>query len=250
MAFESIEKVLRGVPMAQANPEALSEDKQMLLTTLDESGEEEFKARVERIARHSGLPPHTREGPDALRLDTWRKRGNASLDAAFQLAKEMASGKAGFGILTLAGPTGVGKTHLAIGIGWDWIEKGKWVKFYQVGEMLDELRATFDKTERWLRWDEPFKDLTFDELFSQLKDCDLLVLDDLGAEYETKWATEKLDSLINYRYLNRKVMVVTTNAKREDLPARIADRLSDTRKARIVQMSASSYRRIDSERRG
>jgi DNA replication protein DnaC len=249
LAFESIRKVLNSVPMAQVNSEALSQDKETL-TTVDEGGEEEWKARVEPLARHSGIPLHTRKGPDALRLDTWRKRGGTSLDTAFQLAKEMASGEAAFSIYTLAGPTGVGKTHLAIAIGWDWIERGRWVKFHQVGEMLDELRATFDKTEKSLRGDEPFRDLTFEELFTQLKDCDLLILDDLGAECQTRWATEKLDSLINHRYLHRKAMVVTTNAKSEDLPPRIADRLSDTRKARIAQMSTSSYRRVDIEKKG
>jgi DNA replication protein DnaC len=217
------------------------------LQTLQETGEEEgyieqesAEAKLRRLAVYSGIPLETRR---VLRFSTWdRKLFPEAILWAEKLAELSRGGDAEFCFLTLAGPTGVGKTHLVIAVAWEWLENGRKVKFFEVCDLLDELRATLRRTERAARFEEPMTSLSFHELLEQVKDCDLLVLDDLGLEKETDWTAERLDNIINYRYLRNKPLLVTTNALGIELPPRIADRLRDARKGRVIQMSGASYR--------
>ena len=82
-------------------------------------------------------------------------------------------------------------------------DEGDTVFFSIVPDLLDHLRAAF----------APTSELTYDALFERVRESGLLVLDDLGAENGTAWATEKLFQLINYRYNYRMPTVITTNAR-------------------------------------
>ena len=66
---------------------------------------------------------------------------------AYHAALKFVSGKADHHFLTLVGEPGRGKTHIAFGIGWHWLEHNMdsrgLVKYYQVETLMDELIATF-----------------------------------------------------------------------------------------------------------
>ena len=97
-------------------------------------------------------------------------------------------------------------------------DAGETVFFSIVPDLLDHLRAAF----------APTSELTYDALFERVRESGLLVLDDLGAENGTAWATEKLFQLINYRYNYRMPTVITTNARlMSHMDERIRSRLSD-----------------------
>jgi hypothetical protein len=70
----------------------------------------------------------------------------------------------------------------------------------------------------------------------------LLILDDLGTEKLTDWAAEKLDTLIDHRYIKGLPLVVTTNVPAAQLSPRIASRLQDRRLGRVVTLSGPDYR--------
>lgn len=181
----------------------------------------------ERDPAAAGLPLLSRE---AMRFPAWKDLGKPSLAAACYAAKDMARGNLSRGnFLVLAGPTGVGKTHLALAIAWEWFEDGFNVLFTRVDDMLDWLRQGYD-------------DNTYHKRLDSIRRRHLLVLDDLGTEQTKDWAGEKMDRIIDWRYLDRSPLVVTTNAKSEDLAPRVASRLGDTSCSIVVPIDAEDFR--------
>jgi DNA replication protein DnaC len=104
--------------------------------------------------------------------------------------------------------------------------------FLTVPDLLDTLRFSFDA-----------EDTTFEERFEEIRTASLLVLDDFGTQNATEWAQEKLFQIINYRYINRLPLVVTTNLAMDQLEPRIRSRLADPELVTIVRITAPDYRR-------
>jgi len=174
-----------------------------------------------------GLPSSTRE---EMRFQTWRDRDEPSLACACWAAKTLARGNLSWGnSLVLAGSTGVGKTHLALACAWEWFDDGFSVIFARVDDLLDQLRRGY-------------RDDTYHERLDELRRCSLLVLDDLDTEHTTDWAGERIDRIVDWRYVNRAPLVVTTNARREDLAPRVASRLGDRQRSMVVPIDADDYR--------
>jgi DNA replication protein DnaC len=77
--------------------------------------------------------------------------------------------------LLLAGPCGVGKTHLAVAILHGLIEKGVPCLFYECGAMLKEVQDSYDAASRSSEV----------KVLAPLFDTEVLVLDELGASRPT-----------------------------------------------------------------
>lgn len=103
--------------------------------------------------------------------------------------------------LLLFGDPGNGKSHLAAAISHKVKENGYTVVFQTMAELLDRIRNTFNKKEK-----ETEKDI-----MSALLECDLLVLDDIGAEKISDWVLEKMFLIIDGRYRRKKPVVYTSN---------------------------------------
>jgi DNA replication protein DnaC len=117
--------------------------------------------------------------------------------------------------LVIAGPIGVGKTHLAVAAYRAVAAAGVLPAVaVPVPALLDGLRPGR----------EPVEELRACE------DARLLLLDDLAAERHSDWTGETLYRLIDARYARRLPTIVTTNAPgeriRETLGARVASRLN------------------------
>ena len=103
--------------------------------------------------------------------------------------------------------------------------------FLTVPDLLDLLRFAFDA-----------EDVTFEQRFEQIRSAALLVLDDFGTQSATAWAQEKLFQIVNYRYINKLPLVVTTNVPLDDIEERIRSRLQDPELVSKVNISAPDYR--------
>ena len=153
-----------------------------------------------------------------------------SLEWAFNHARQYASSMQGW--LLLQGSYGSGKTHLAAAIANFAVQMGVPTLFLTVPDLLDTLRFAYDSV-----------DTTFEERFEQIRNAQLLVLDDFGTQNATGWAQEKLFQIINYRYINKLALVVTTNLAMDEIEARIRSRLQDPELVTNVRISAPDYRR-------
>jgi DNA replication protein DnaC len=151
---------------------------------------------------------------------------------AFDAARRYADDPQGW--LVLRGGYGCGKTHLAAAIANAHLAAGAHVFFSIVPDLLDHLRAAF----------APNSEIRYDEMFERVREAGLLVLDDLGAENGTAWATEKLFQIINYRYNFRMPTVFTTNSRLlSHMDERLSSRLSDIGLVHTIVLEARDYRK-------
>ncbi len=139
------------------------------------------------------------------------------------------------GWLVLTGGYGCGKTHLAAAIANAQIDAGNMVMFVTVPDLLDHLRAPFNN---------PYEAQAegYNARFEEVRTTPLLILDDLGTESPTPWATEKLYQILNHRYMTRLPTVITTNHDLEELELRLRSRFSDPDLCQILGITAPDYR--------
>jgi DNA replication protein DnaC len=114
--------------------------------------------------------------------------------------------------LLLIGATGTGKTGLAICILKARLEQAVPSLFVSVPDLLDKIRATFSGHG------------DYTQLMEAVKAIDLLVLDDLGAHYATRWASEKLFQVLGYRHDWQLPTVITSDRPLSELEAAIGRR--------------------------
>lgn len=153
-----------------------------------------------------------------------------SLHHALETCEEFARLRAG--LLLLEGAYGSGKTHLAAAIANYAVSMGVPTLFITVPDLLDSLRFAYSDPET-----------SFEARFEEIRNADLLVLDDFGTQNATGWAQEKLFQIINYRYINKLPTVITTNLMLDEIEGRIRSRLQDDEFVKYVKISAPDYRR-------
>jgi DNA replication protein DnaC len=152
-----------------------------------------------------------------------------SLEKAFQAARRFAEEPRGW--LVFSGPYGCGKTHLAAAIANYRTSEGFPVMFVTVPDLLEHLRATFN----------PESPVRFDRRFKEFSTAPLLILDDLGTQTSTRWAKEKLDMLLNYRYMAELPTVITTVERIDEIDPRIRSRMLDKRLCSVFPIVAPAF---------
>lgn len=59
-----------------------------------------------------------------------------------------------------------------------------------------------------------------------LLDCDLLILDDLGAEFSTSFTVSAIYNIINTRLNTGKPIIISTNLSMEEMEAKYTQRIT------------------------
>jgi len=140
------------------------------------------------------------------------------------------------------GPSGTGKTHVALGLGLAACQKGMTVSFTTAAALVNELMEARDE-RRLLR------------VQKQMANVKLLIIDELGFVPLSKTGAELLFELISQRY-ERGATLITSNLPfdewtetfgTERLTGALLDRL--THHVNILEMNGESYRLAQSQAR-
>ena len=103
--------------------------------------------------------------------------------------------------LVLMGPCGVGKTHLAVAALEEIILRGHSGLFYDYRELLKEIQDSYN----------PESNSTEMSVLEPVLKTDILLLDDVGSSKPSQWALETVGHILNTRYNEHRVTVLTTN---------------------------------------
>lgn len=116
--------------------------------------------------------------------------------------------------LLLIGNTGLGKTHLAIGVAKALIrEKGIECVFYDYADLLKQIQDSYNPTVQ----------ATELGLLRPVFETEVLVLDDLGSVRPTEWRWDTVRLIINTRYNEGRTTIITTNFP-DNPPTSLVDR--------------------------
>lgn len=137
--------------------------------------------------------------------------------------------------LILLGPTGVGKTHLAIGIGIKAIQEGYKVAFISMGELIQVLKTEEMTRKSKLR-------------LKRIREANLVILDDLMFMAIDRREANLLFHLINELYNQSSILLTSNKGPGEwgellgdpALTAAILDRL--IHRSEVIQLGGDSYR--------
>jgi DNA replication protein DnaC len=104
--------------------------------------------------------------------------------------------------LLLIGPCGVGKTHLAVAIIRELLEKkGIPCSFYDFRELIRDIQNTYT----------PDSVVSESDVLAPVFENEVLVLDELGAKRSSAWVEETIFYIINHRYNHKKLTIFTSN---------------------------------------
>jgi DNA replication protein DnaC len=156
--------------------------------------------------------------------------GNASQLLAFNHAYRLAANYPGDGRgLLLMGSCGVGKTHLAVAILRELLEKGVGCLFYDFGALLKAIQRSYNPNTRTSEL----------EILAPVIDAEVLVLDELGGSKPTEWVLDTMLQIIRERYNDRRLTIFTSNYLDESSgegAEKLEDRIGARLRSRLYQM--------------
>ncbi len=117
--------------------------------------------------------------------------------------------------LLMFGRTGLGKTHLSLAIAGEVTKKGYLV-------IYDSFQNILTKIEK-----EHFnRSASSDDTLGAVCECDLLILDDLGSEFQTSFTASTVYTIINNRMLLSLPTIISTNLSNREIEARYGERIA------------------------
>jgi DNA replication protein DnaC len=130
----------------------------------------------------------------------------------------------GIWCVVLSGGYGCGKTHLAYAAANYRREHGLPYRMLTAPALMAQLRNSIDEKRLSIEHNAPVAYGPEDWVRTYSETAALLILDDLGAQQDTEWATTQLFAILNARYDAELPTLITTNLHPDALDPRLASR--------------------------
>jgi len=117
--------------------------------------------------------------------------------------------------ILLSGKVGTGKTLLACLVLKEILKNGFTGEITTTIDFLDNIKKCYNPNGN-----------QEDVYISKLCNANLLILDDIGTEKITEWSYDRIYKIINYRYINKKATIFTSNCSIKGLYKHLDERLT------------------------
>lgn len=166
-----------------------------------------FVDRAVRLEQRANIPPRYRQASfDNFSIRSDNPINGRILARAITAARTYVRGfpfntrKQG---LLFVGNSGTGKTHLAVAVLRELVARGHEGVFFLYQNLLERIQRSYDKASG-----------AADRAAFQIAlDCEILLLDDLGAHRVTEWVEDTITSIITHRCNHNKPVIATTNLR-------------------------------------
>jgi len=203
---------------------------QYLAALCEEEANQRYSRRIARFFKESKLPPgKTISSFDFSQLPELEAGKIEALASNTSWVDRSEN-------LLFFGPSGTGKTHLAMAICNGLIERGVRVRYYQSNALVQELQQARN-------------DLQLERLFARLDRYAVLILDDIGYVKKNDTETHALFELIAHRYESGS-MIITSNHAFSDWDQIFSDTIMTVaaidrlvHHASIIELTADSFRK-------
>ena len=132
--------------------------------------------------------------------------------------------------LLFQGPSGVGKTHLAVAVLRELVTNcGITGRFVDYRDLLRSIQNSYN----------PVSETSELEILQPVLNADVLLLDELGTRRPTDWVRDTVTQILNDRYKRERVTLITTNYEDDDTDASIptlAERIGPYARSRLYEM--------------
>lgn len=169
--------------------------------------------KMQRIMGRSGIRElHMNCSFDNYRIENEGQR--KALAAARKYAEDFEGSIASF---VFSGRPGTGKNHLAAAIGNDLILRGKSVLIVTVADLMSNMKGTFSGTS----------DITEERLLHDLSSVDLLVIDEIGMQSESRYEKVIINQIVDRRSSSKRPTGMLSNLDPAGMNALLGERVMD-----------------------
>ena len=139
----------------------------------------------------------------------------------------------GGGLYFYSKERGTGKTYLSTILGNELSRQGRRVRWYGMVNLLQEIKTGYDHDSSTSSAD----------IINLCRNCEVLILDDIGVEKQSAWVNETMYTILDYRMQQCKPTIFTSNHRPHELAydERIIDRIS--RMTELVELPEESVRK-------
>jgi DNA replication protein DnaC len=175
-------------------------------TTVDRPERALARARVPERYRHCDFENFETDNETIAQaahdqLQAWKRSLAQAKLIVQRFAEEFPFTQDGENGLLLMGPCGAGKTHLAVAALKRIVLRGHGGLFYDYRELLKQIQDSYNAEVQ----------STEMSVLEPVLSAELLVLDDVGSSKPSLWALETVGHVLNTRYNEKRVTMITTN---------------------------------------